>query len=62
MLYYSRHTARIAHLDGRNRKVVRRAAAATYEAEMNIVIFTDEMELKSKVGVGTHLEIVIYTR
>ena len=104
-------------------QVIRRAAVATYEAEMNIVIFTeggdivaevrpdrvrieckdkgpgiadveqamqpgfstappwvqemgfgagmglpniqscaDEMELESKVGIGTHLEIVIYTR
>ena len=46
----------------RNRKVILRAAVATYEAEMNIVIFTDEMELESEVGVGTHLEIVIYIR
>jgi anti-sigma regulatory factor (Ser/Thr protein kinase) len=123
VLYYGRCTTKIAHLDGRNRKVIRRAAVATYEAEMNIVIFTDggeiiaevrpdririefldkgmgipdieqamqpgfstappwvqemgfgagmglpniqtcsdEMELESEMGVGTHLEIIIYIR
>jgi anti-sigma regulatory factor (Ser/Thr protein kinase) len=108
---------------GLHPQVIRRVSVATYEAEMNIVIFTDggeiiaevrpdririefldkgpgiadieqamqpgfstaptwvqemgfgagmglpniqacsdEMKLESKVGVGTHLEIVIYTR